>query len=229
MSAPLHPYMPLPMPHQTALLYAPQTTYTTHAQAALTPSSNSSASSGGNTPRHGHRSKGIISGPPRSDIAQPMQMASGPPILAAPASIQTAAPQQFAYVQAQNGTFQPLMRVVNPNMIPVYQTEGSGGTMHQSMHYLPHNGGTPQSNAGHQQATTPQSNPNAPTSNVSANGHTYGQAAANHGPPHHMGFPFVGVPMMGVYPPHGQHSATHVLTVPYVTQGGGNSGIQHSQ
>ncbi|CAG7636499.1 unnamed protein product [Allacma fusca] len=230
--AQLHSYMPLPMPHQPALLYAPPpTSYTNHAQAALTPSSNSSASSGGNTPRHSHRSKGIISGPPRSDLSQPMQMATGPPILAAPASIQTAAPQQFAYVQNQNGTFQPVMRV-NPNMIPMYQTEGSGGThMHQSMYHIQHNGGTPQSNAGHQQATTPQSNPNAPTSNVSANGHAYGQGGANHGPPH-MGFPFITVPMVGVsYPPHGQHPATHVLTpVPtYVTQGGGNAGIPHSQ
>lgn len=225
--------MSLPMPpHQAPLLYAaPQY------QSALTSSTNSSANSVGNTPRHNSHRKPMMNVPSRSDIniSQPMQMATGPPLLAPAslqASLQTAAPSpQTIYFQTQGGGFpQQVMRLVSQGMMPAYQTQeggGGGAQMHQQMHFL-HNGTASQNNPGHQSNNTPQNNPNAPTSvQVQANGHAYGQGT---------GYPYVtfnhvpaAMGQLVSYPTHGP--PPHMITaVPYVShQGGGNTGIPHSQ
>ncbi|CAL8129719.1 unnamed protein product [Orchesella dallaii] len=172
-----------------------------YAQAALTPSSNSSTSSGVTTPRHGgHRKGGMVGLPPRSEMTPPIQMTAGAPILTPATAIQ--APPQYYVSQGHYN----VMRVV-PQGIPVFQTESSGGSqMHPPVHFLPPNQANPQHNAGHQQNSTPPSNQSAPTyvsastsqNVVPSNGH-YGQAGGSHSGSHHMGYLPAGVPVPVVY------------------------------
>ena len=98
------PYMPAISMQPILYAHAPTQPY---AQAALTPSTNSSTSSGVNTPRHGgHRKGGVSNMPPRNEMTPPMQMtATGPPILA-PASAIQGGPPHAQYFVSQGHPYQ---------------------------------------------------------------------------------------------------------------------------
>jgi hypothetical protein len=203
------------------LVFAPQ-----YAATALTPSSNSISPSAVSTPRHPNQRKAMLGGSQRSDIAPSLQIPNGSSPLLAPTTIQTTG-QHTQYFSLPAAYSQ--VRIHPQNMVSLYSSDGSVGTqMHLPMHYLPHNGPAAP-NPLVNQHNTPPSNSTGALSTSQTSGHGYGSTSVGHGTPHHVGYPIVGLPVVGVSYQHSPYMNMNMITVPHVSHQGSGNILPHSQ